>query len=212
MIRDLGVVLALVVAAPGHAGADTSVSLLEYACGAVYKHEHPWAGQVVSSAVVVSDEPGCSAELPRCRQATLARGTTVLVGESRGGSSCVWARGENGEVSGIVRSDQIVRVARRKMRWEGVWKGAGNVIRVRRRGSLLDAEGDAVWHGYGDNTHVGHFMGSATAEGSALRIEDRECSACTVDLRLVGPFLVATDGRQCGGANVTFDGVYERVR
>jgi hypothetical protein len=43
----------------------------------------------------------------------------------------------------------------------------------------------------------------------ALTLED---DICKITLRLVGDFLVADDNGDCGGVNVTFDGVYRKKK
>ena len=35
---------------------------------------------------------------------------------------------------------------------------------------------------------------------------------CKMTLRLVGEYLIADDNGECGGMNVTFDGVYRRKK
>jgi len=35
---------------------------------------------------------------------------------------------------------------------------------------------------------------------------------CRATLRLVGPYLLVDDNNDCGGANVTFDGVYRKKK
>jgi hypothetical protein len=42
-----------------------------------------------------------------------------------------------------------------------------------------------------------------------LALED---DICKLTLRLVGDFLVADDNGECGGVNVTFDGVYRKKK
>ena len=63
------------------------------------------------------------------------------------------------------------------------------------------------------------------APGAALKVEIEDLAlavfnvggeffvtddACTVTLRLLGPYLVASDNGGCGGMNVHFTGVYRR--
>jgi hypothetical protein len=45
-----------------------------------------------------------------------------------------------------------------------------------------------------------------------MRLLTLEEDMCGITLRLVGDFLVADDNGDCGGVNVTFDGVYRRKK
>lgn len=206
-------VLALILTmASGPAVGDTSVPLSEMECHRIFEDPHARVARVRSAALVVSDVEGCSADSSDCRLATLPAGTIVLVGKSQAGLSCVWAQTKDEDVDGLVHSDQIGPAAEGSRGWQGVWKHFDDVIRVSKRGAQLYAEGNAVWHGYGTNTHEGSFRGSGTPEANLLHIKDRDTDLCAVNLRLVGPFLLATDTGHCGGVNVSFNGVYTRQR
>jgi hypothetical protein len=99
--------------------------------------------------------------------------------------------------------------------WDGVWRVEDKRIRIEHRGKTILVKGSAVWHGYGDNTHIGQFSGHAVADGDALVVHDEDVWLCVVRLRLVGKRLVVSEvpvpeTGHCGGANVSFNGEYHR--
>jgi hypothetical protein len=73
----------------------------------------------------------------------------------------------------------------------------------------LSLEGEAYWHGFGDNVHSGEFSGEATPTGNKLHFTDGDDS-CTIDLALSGKYILANDNNTCGGLNVRFWGVWKR--
>jgi len=95
-------------------------------------------------------------------------------------------------------------------RWPGVWQNNHAKLKVRSTDGILDVSGNALWGGGGLNTaHFGDFQATGVPIDGLLSIgNDTTTGACRVALRLVGSFLVAADNRYCGGANVTFDGIY----
>jgi hypothetical protein len=51
-------------------------------------------------------------------------------------------------------------------------------------------------------------------DGNVLKIGENDTDefACKVTMRLIDEFLVVIDNLKCGGANVSFSGVYRRTR
>jgi hypothetical protein len=62
----------------------------------------------------------------------------------------------------------------------------------------------------GDNVHIGELDHSAKPSLNKLKLgeTDDDEFACKVAMQLVGKFLIVSDNLNCGGANVTFSGVY----
>ncbi len=81
-------------------------------------------------------------------------------------------------------------------------------------GESLRVKGRAYWPARNlPPFHSGEVTGSARPERNLLVLENKDAPAefrCQVRLSLVGPLLVVSDNRKCGGANVSFDGVYVR--
>ena len=53
----------------------------------------------------------------------------------------------------------------------------------------------------------------AKPSGDTMKLADEpERGSCEVDMQLVGSFLIVGDNLNCGGANVSFSGVYRKKR
>jgi hypothetical protein len=161
-----------------------------------------------------SDSPDdCPKPDAKCRdKAYLVPGDEVIVSRTYGDWACSWYQPRRGpERVGWIEAARLdIREAQPPpplSRWVGDWEFYRNVLSVRRgaRAGRLAVEGQAYWQGLGDNVHVGEIAGNVVPAGNTLTLED---DTCRVRLRLVGPYLVVNDNKQCGGVNVTFDGVY----
>ena len=96
--------------------------------------------------------------------------------------------------------------------WEGIWTLDSNTLAIRESQfeyNGLVVEGEAFWYGLNENVHIGSVFGRAIAEGNTLTLFDTDYD-CTLKLWLLGNFMVARDNKQCGGMNVSFDGVYSK--
>ena len=93
--------------------------------------------------------------------------------------------------------------------WVGTWKQGDNRIRIQnsKTSDKLSLDGEAYWHGFGDNVHSGEFSADAKPAGNHLHVED---SSCQTDLALWGRYLLAMDNNMCGGMNVRFWSVWKR--
>ena len=99
--------------------------------------------------------------------------------------------------------------------WLGKWKYFDNSIVITKGGGgELDVKGNALWRGLGDNVHIGELDQKAKPTGNILKLGENETSEydCKATLRLVGKYLIASDNMNCGGVNVTFSGVYRKVK
>lgn len=174
------------------------------------------AGARGARAYFYNDSPDdCPRPDAKCRdRAYLVPGDEVIVSRTRGGWACSWYQPRRGpEKVGWMEASRLdIREAEAEpppARWVGEWESYRNSLSVLRggRGGRLAVRGQAYWQGVGDNVHVGEVAGEAAPSGNALALED---DTCRVVLRLVGPYLVVNDNGQCGGVNVTFDGVYRK--
>lgn len=162
-----------------------------------------------------ADEDDCPKAGGRCRtKAYVIPGDELIVSRTFGEWVCGWFQPRKGsETVGWVEASKLdIREADARpalSAWLGEWTFYENFVRIRRgaRVGRLAVEGQAYWHGLGDNVHVGEIGGDARPEGRSLALED---DTCRVRLLLVGPFLLVNDNGQCGGVNVSFDGVYRR--
>jgi hypothetical protein len=166
------------------------------------------------------EEEGCPGPAAKCRQkAYLIPGDEVLTSRTFGDWVCAWYQPARGtETVGWLAADRLAPVetpAKPALAsWLGSWGFYDDEIRLSRgrRAGSLSVGGDATWVGVNPgNVHVGELSGEAAPVGNILKLgEDPE--DCQATLRLVGTYLVVSDNKQCGGVNVTFDGVYRKKK
>ncbi|HLM56765.1 MAG TPA: hypothetical protein VK422_11670 [Pyrinomonadaceae bacterium] len=160
------------------------------------------------------DDEGCPS--PKCRlKSYVVPGDEVIVSRTLGDWACAWYQPARGsETVGWIMAHELSlgppAPKPAAASWEGEWEFYDNGLKVTRdrRTGRLSVKGAASWTGANPGqVHVGEIEAKGTPEGNVLRLKNDECE---VTLRLVGPYLLAADNRQCGGLNVTFDGVYRR--
>jgi hypothetical protein len=147
-------------------------------------------------------------------------GQTVITNRQRGDFVCAWYTPKKGwsTVGWLKVSDLDFPVSRVKVSdktWTGEWRYAQNSISItpNKLAGFLNVSGTAVWQGLGDNIHIGELDGAFPYEDGVLKYSDGDSQYdCKATLRLVDVFLVVTDNMNCGGANVTFSGIYRRKR
>lgn len=95
--------------------------------------------------------------------------------------------------------------------WAGTWKGGEDhvTIRLSKTAGKLMLKGDAVWQGRAGSVHTGDFEGEAIPQGNRLHFADGGAESCTIDMTLVGGYIVAEDNNKCGGMNVRFQGIWK---
>lgn len=168
-------------------------------------------------AYFYGEDEGCPGPGAKCRQkAYVIPGDTLVVSRAFGEYMCTWFQPARGyETVGWLRADQLelseTDANPPAARWLGEWGLHSNGLTISRgaKAGELHVEGSAVWHGLGDNIHVGEVNASAAPDGNTLTLED---DICKLTLRLAGDFLIADDNGDCGGVNVTFDGVYRKKK
>lgn len=169
-------------------------------------------------AYFYGDGEGCPGPAAKCRQrAYVTPGDEVVVSRTFGDWVCSWYQPARGrETVGWIQAQRLevsgADGATQPASWLGAWEFYDASLRVSRgaRPGALRVSGEAFWRGANpENVHTGEFSGEAVPAGNVLTIGD---DVCRVTLRLVGAYLVVGDNKQCGGVNVTFDGVYRRRR
>ena len=165
------------------------------------------------------------------RNGFVVAGDTVLVDEIEGAYACVtYVSARGTQTSGWLPKtslDIAKPVAPGLADWAGKWQRVEANIEIKVRGAELEAGGDATYGAFNPErvrsggVNLGEFGGKAKPRGNVLAIgegydgdkfpqEDKSSFDCRVRLRLLGPYLVVEDNRNCGGHNVSFDGVYFR--
>ena len=145
-------------------------------------------------------------------------GDEVIVSRTFGAYACGWFQPAKGsETVGWIKSESLEMLEPKpdpaENEWLGEWRFYDNsiVIAKSRAAGLLEVTGEAFWKGLGDNVHVGELDHRAKPSGGILKLGEGDDEAdCKVTMQLVGSFLLVSDNLNCGGANVTFSGVYRK--
>jgi hypothetical protein len=161
------------------------------------------------------DADGCPSPRAQCRErAYVVPGNEVIVSRTFGDWACAWYQPARGpERVGWIEAHRLdiseAPSSPMPARFVGEWAHYENALSIRpgKGAGRLAVSGQAYWHGVGDNVHVGEVAGEVAPAGNALTLED---DTCRVTAHLVGPYLIVRDNKQCGGVNVTFDGVYRK--
>lgn len=172
---------------------------------------------------------------PKPSRAYVVAGDVLMARDTRGRFTSVTFVNRAGKTrSGWLDSTGLTRIAA-GTRWQGAWQAWESEIKVMpgRIGGTLHIEGSATWGGHDSErvarggVHVGEFGVDVRANGDRIAFSVDESGEngnmaapfddapdeeyrCRVQLRLLGPYLLAHDNNACGGANVTFTGIYRR--
>lgn len=178
---------------------------------------------------VRDDAPDCPNGGPACRtRAFLVPGDVVLVADARDGFVCAaFAASGGASTTGWLPRDALVPDTANPADWAGRWKRLEADITITKApGGALRVHGDATW-GAGDpervrngGVHTGELDGMASiahdvlaftmGEGGTRPYDKGDETDCRVRMLRRGPYLVVTDNTYCGGANVSFTGIYRR--
>lgn len=172
-----------------------------------------------------SDKKDCPV-CPRdeaCRSKTyLIPGDLVITAQSFGGHRCVLFHNPKNhqDYAGYLPEERLALQPAQEVSfkdWPGEWRNGDNYIRLRARGEKLVAKGEAFWPSANPSRkdapggpHLGEMSGAAAPAGDKVSFADSE-DICHVSLTLLQPYLLAKDNGECGGANVSFNGVYTRA-
>jgi hypothetical protein len=171
-----------------------------------------------SRVYLYGDDEGCPGPAAKCRQkAYVIPGDELIVSRAFGEYVCAWYQPARGsETVGWMAASQLeiseADANPAAALWLGSWEFYNNSLLITRgaKAGMLRVEGEAFWHGVNpENVHTGEVGGEAAPAAGVLRLDDDICRAT---FRLVGPYLIVDDNGDCGGANVTFDGVYRKKK
>lgn len=141
----------------------------------------------------------------------------VIVSRTFGAFACSWFQPRKGfGTTGWIASDRLVWVEAKRQpeerAWLGAWRAYDNSIRIAKAkaGGTLSITGEAIW-GSGSQAHTGDLDYTGKPSGDRMNFGDgTDERDCQVKMQLVGRFLVVGDNLKCGGANVSFSGVYQK--
>jgi hypothetical protein len=160
---------------------------------------------------------GCSSGQD-CLPTKLAPGDPVVVYQAAPDWTCGYLSQSKGAGPGWVRSKDIrllsFDAAPPLDAWLGTWANGEDRIHIQtsKTPGKVELQAEAVWRGRKDVVHTGDFAGEASPAGNHLHFVESGADSCTVDLTLIGKYLVANDNNLCGGENVRFWGIWKRAR
>lgn len=139
------------------------------------------------------------------------KGDRVVQGPPVNGRRCTYFFGARKPVSGFLNETQATAVPTlpptpgQYVRDEDARLMLGPGLRIR---------GDAVWPTPGDSVNVGSLEGQLVRRGPGWAYASLESDdSCQVNVLSLGSLLLLVkDNLECGGLNVTFDGLYRRAR
>jgi hypothetical protein len=144
-------------------------------------------------------------------------GSPVLIYTTDGPWTCGYSVDRHSAGTAWFRSSEL-RLVKYELNppisaWNGTWTGGENrvVIAPAKNGNALHLKGNATWHGVDGVEHFGQAEGDVTPTGNHLHFVDGGPDSCTIDLTLVGKFILATDNELCGALNVRFQGFWKRT-
>lgn len=152
-----------------------------------------------------------------CRLKTyVIPGDEIIVSRTSGKFACSWFQPRKGsETVGWIESDRLAWLDTKppaEREWLGAWRAYDNLIRISKSkaaGSLA-IKGEAFW-GSGSRTHTGELDYDAKPAADKMKFGDgTDEGDCQVTMQLLGRLLVVGDNLNCGGANVSFSGVYQK--
>ena len=128
----------------------------------------------------------------------------------------------------LTSADLAPEPAAKPPAWTGDWTRveAAIAIRAGRQPGMLTIKGDATFGSLDPDrvkrgaVNMGEIAGEAKpldgelsfamGDKGAIPVTKADETDCKVWMRRVGPWLLVEDNRQCGGANVSFSGLYTR--
>jgi hypothetical protein len=172
-----------------------------------------------------TDKAGCPSTGASCvRKGYLLQGNVVL---SQGrdnephGYTCVSFVDKKGnETDGWLPAASL-KPYTAPLDWIGRWKtGTYGEIDIKRKSPIKAEASGSATYGQGDATHEGDIEGDidtrngtqAFAYSTDKDVPFAKATAddCAVVMRQLGPYLLVNDDINCGGANVTFAGIYTK--
>jgi hypothetical protein len=164
---------------------------------------------------------GCPAFSKSCRKDSyLVTGDLVLVGRTRGDFTCVEYQSPLAKnqiwTMGWLPSAALTPVAPMQspqtLDWIGSWYHPGGHIEIRGSdGGNLSVEGTMTVPTPTGDFQNGDFRAQVTPRNSlAVTDEGSYGDGCHLRMQRVGPWLLVEDNGGCGGAGVTFTGLYRR--
>ena len=180
--------------------------------------------------------PACPSAESACRlRAYAVPGDEVLVDATEAPYLCAFFKSQTGRETRGWLPRAALQIAPSEgapaRQWAGKWQRDREAqIVIASHGDEVEVSGDALWGSYDRQrvrrgaVHVGELSGKGRPRGHALAIgydpdksgfpsgKDQPPEDCAAKLELYGRYLVVEDNLGCGGLNVSFTGIYVRVK
>lgn len=171
----------------------------------------------------------CPAATEACRRKSyLVTGDLVLVGKTQSEFTCVAYQSPLAKkqiwTTGWLPSAALTPVAPmpspKTSDWIGTWHHPGGSIEIKNGdGGNLHVEGEMIVPGAQD-VHTGEIQAKvmpknntiAFVDDGSIPFEKTDEGGCRVRMQRIGPLLLVEDNDGCGGAGVTFSGLYRRKK
>lgn len=182
-----------------------------------------------------TDQAGCPSSEEACRErAYLVPGNGVIAGRRHEAFRCAMYLASNGQArtGWLPEAGLITLPPANDPDFVGKWRsGPEQSIAIRRDGANWQLDGQATYGAQDPErlrrgaVNIGDFSATVPRTGSdgptrlaftegadgTLPYDKGEETACKMRMQLVGPWLLVSDNLRCGGANVTFSGIYRRT-
>ena len=166
----------------------------------------------------------CPAPTGACRKKSyLVTGDLVLVGRTRGDFTCVsyhsplaknqiWT---NGWLPSAALTPVAPMPSPKIPDWIGTWCNPGCRIEIKTGdGGKLQVDAEGLFPTARD-FHTGAFKAQVAPQDDAIAFADDGSNTgdeCQVRMQRIGPWLLVVDNGGCGGAGVSFTGLYRRKK
>jgi hypothetical protein len=165
----------------------------------------------------------CPAATKGCRKKSyLVTGDLVLVGKTQGDFTCVDYQSPLAKkqiwIRGWLPSAALTPVAPmpspKTSDWIGTWYHPGGPIEIKDGGGgKLHVEGGMTLPTPSGDFQNGDFKAQVAPQNTiAFTDEGSYGDGCHVRMKRIGPWLLVEDNGGCGGAGVTFTGLYRRKK
>jgi hypothetical protein len=161
----------------------------------------------------VSDATYCPDDLNRCgRKTYLLPKDVVLISRNFKGSaatfSCGYYSKKNGSLTaGWLRADTLEKIKPKTSNWVGSWDSKLADLEIKTEKGAYHVTGNATYPTLAGSVNYGELDFITKPKSGMLEYKDEFCS---VQFRLLSPYLIGRDNTGCGGHNVTFSAVYQK--
>ncbi|HEX4534155.1 MAG TPA: hypothetical protein VH000_07980 [Rhizomicrobium sp.] len=171
-----------------------------------------------------SDKPKCPSTDASCKRRGYGLAGDQVVVDTDGGTKgyvCVAFIGAKGVESDGWMPQANVKITPAVVNWVGTWKRdtTSEIDITKKSATTAEVSGTATY-GEEERQHDGEidavidsrasFQSFATSGDNQIAFSKAGQDDCAVEMRQLGNYLYVNDNENCGGANVTFSGLYAK--